>query len=178
MSATDTAITTSTWNADALHSSVGFRVKHLGVSTFRSRFETVEARYDGDSGKLTGSVPVESIAITQEDFRGHVLAADFFDAANHPTVSFEADGVQLGTGNVEVPGRLTIKGITKDVVATGHVGEPGPDPYGGERVELELRTTVDRRQYDMNWQAETPAGKLALANEVTIEVTLELVKEA
>lgn len=178
MSATQQLLPTGTWSADPLHSSVAFKVKHLGVSTFRASFSEIDAAYDAATGTLTGAVPVESISISQPDFRGHVLSAEFFDAANHPDVRFEATGLQLGTGDVTVPGRLTIRGVTQDVQAGGHVGEPGPGMSGDERVGLELRTTVDRRDFGLDWQAELPGGKVALANDVTIEVVLELAREA
>lgn len=177
-SSTAQLLPTGTWSADPLHSSVGFKVKHMGVATFRSGFSEVTASYDAATGALRGTVPVESLTITQADFRGHLLAPDFFDVENTPEVVFEATGLELGTGDVEVEGTLTIRGVTQDIVAQGSVGEPGEIIDGSERVELELRTTVDRRDFGLNWQAELPNGKLALANDVTIEVVLELAKEA
>lgn len=178
MSSTATQLPTGTWSADALHSSVNFKVKRMGVATFRAGFSEVSATYDAAAGTLTGTLPVESITITQADFRGHLLAPDFFDVEHTPEIAFEATGLELGTGDVQVPGRLTIRGVTRDVVATGSVGEPGEIIDGSERVELELRATVDRRDFGLTWQAELPDGKLALANDVTIEVVLELTRQA
>jgi polyisoprenoid-binding protein YceI len=77
-----------------------------------------------------------------------------------------------------VPGELTIRGVTKPVEATGHIGEPGAGLGGDRRLEIELSATVDRRDFGMDWQAELPGGKVALANEVTLEVVLELAQAA
>jgi polyisoprenoid-binding protein YceI len=179
MSTTALLLPAGTWHADPVHSSVDFRVRHLGVSTFRAGFAEIAATYDAATGTLTGAVPVASLDIGQADLRGHVLAPDFLDAATHPEVRFEAGDLHAGDGGaVTVPGRLTIRGVTRDVQATGRVGEPVEDLVGGERAELELRATIDRRDFGLDWQAELPGGRLALANEVTLEVTLELVREA
>jgi polyisoprenoid-binding protein YceI len=77
------SLPTGTWQADPIHSSASFRVKHFGVSTFRANFGTIDATYGPDG--LVGAVPVESISITQPDFRGHLLAEDFFHAEQHPS---------------------------------------------------------------------------------------------
>ena len=179
MSVIEQHLPTGTWQADPVHSSVTFRVKHLGVATFRAGFADVDASYDGDSGTLTGAVPVESLDITQADLRAHLLSPEFFDADRNPEVRFTASEVRRGDGDaVLVGGELTIRGITKPVEARGRIGEPGTGLGGDRRVEIELSATVDRREFGMDWQAELPGGKVALANEVTLEVVLELTQPA
>ena len=181
MSVVEQTLPTGTWQADPVHSTAGFRVKHFGVSTFRASFGRISATYtgEGDDAKLVGVVPVESISITQPDFRGHVLAEEFFDVEKHPELRFESTSIRRdGDGAIQVDGELTIKGITRPIQATGTASEPGQDPFGGERFALEISTEVDRRDFSLDWQAELPGGKLALDYPVTLEVVLELSREA
>ncbi len=108
-----------TFNADPVHSSFGFAVKYQNVSIFRGTLGEVAATFA--DGKLEGTAQVESISIrTPEQFRAHVLSADFFDVENHPTVTFVSSDVDLADdGTAKVTGDLTIRGVTQPVTATG-----------------------------------------------------------
>src|SRR4051794_4443621 len=117
-----TTITTplsGTYTADPVHSSFGFSVRYQGVSLFRGTLGDVSATLA--DGRLEGTAQVESISIrTPEQFRAHVLSGEFFDADNHPTVTFTSTDVDLAEdGTAKVAGELTIKGITRPVEATG-----------------------------------------------------------
>ena len=166
-----------TYNADPVHSSFGFAVKYQNVSIFRGTLGEVTATFA--DGKLEGSAKVESISIrTPEQFRAHVLSAEFFDAANHPEVTFSSSSLDLREdGTAEVDGELTIKGITRPVHAVGTWTEPAGDAFGGTRGHLKLEAVVDRTEFDMNWNLPLPSGGNALANEVTLTVELSLVAQ-
>ena len=131
-------------------------------------------------GRLEGTAQVESISIrTPEQFRAHVLSPEFFDAENHPEVTYTSSDVQLREdGTATVAGELTIKGITRPVTATGTWVAPEPDAFGTTRGHLQLEAVVDRTEYDMNWNAPLPTGGKALANEVTLTVDLSLTEQA
>jgi polyisoprenoid-binding protein YceI len=175
MSTTATALA-GTYNADPVHSSFGFAVRYQGVSLFKGSLSDVTASLV--DGKLEGTAQVESISIrTPEQFRAHVLSAEFFDAENHPEVKFVSDKVDIDAdGAATVDGELTIKGITKPVTAKGTFVAPAPDAFGNTRGHLNLEAVIDRTQYDMNWNAPLPSGGKALANEVTLTVELSLVQ--
>lgn len=176
MSLLEQSLPTGTWQADPVHSTASFRVKHFGVSTFRASFGEIAATYSADG--LVGVVPVESISITQPDFRGHVLAEDFFHAEQHPELTFRSSSLHReDDGALRVDGELTIKGITKPLAASGTASEPGEDFMGGTRFAIELSAELDRRDFGLDWQAELPGGKLALDYPVTLEVVLELVRQ-
>src|SRR5919106_4649384 len=98
-----------TYTADPVHSSFGFAVRYQGVSLFKGTLDEADAKIV--DGKLEGTAKVESISIrTPEQFRAHVLSAEFFDAANHPTVDFVSTDVELNDdGTAKVEGELTIK---------------------------------------------------------------------
>ena len=164
--------------ADPIHSSFGFAVRYQGVSLFRGTLDGVSATLS--DGRLEGTAEVESISIrTPEQFRAHVLSEEFFDAANHPQVKFVSTSLDLREdGTAEVTGELTIKGITKPVTAKGTWIAPTPDAFGNTRGHLNLEATIDRTQWDMNWNLPLPNGGSALANEVTLTVELALVAQA
>lgn len=171
--ATSTAPLTGTWTIDPIHSSAGFTVKHL-VAKFRAGFSEIDGSYDADAGVLTGRVPVASIDIKQEDLKGHLLSPDFFDAADHPTIEFVSSAIRrLAGDDIEVEGELTLHGVTRPVTGTGSITEVTPGPAGNV-IGIELQTTVDRTAFGLNWNMELPGGKTALANDVTITVSLEL----
>jgi len=173
MSTTATAPLTGIWTIDPIHSSVAFTVKHL-VAKFRSGFTTIEGAYDADAGVLKGSVPVDSIDVSQEDFRGHLLSPDFFDAAANPTVEFVSTAIRRGQDDsVEVDGELTLRGVTRPVSATGTISEVTPGPAGNV-IGIELETTVDRNDFGLSWNMELPGGRKAVGDLVTLSVSLEL----
>jgi polyisoprenoid-binding protein YceI len=173
-----TAPLAGTYLADPVHSSFGFSVRYQGVSLFRGTLGDVAATLA--DGRLEGAAKVESISIrTPEQFRAHVLSAEFFDAENHPEVKFTSSQVDLREdGTATVDGELTIKGITRPVQATGTWTAPAPDAFGKTRGHLNLEAVVDRTEFDMNWNAPLPSGGKALANEVTLSVDISLIEQA
>jgi polyisoprenoid-binding protein YceI len=174
---TTATVLAGTYTADPVHSSFGFAVRYQGVSLFKGTLEDVEATLA--DGRLEGAAKVESISIrTPEQFRAHVLSAEFFDAENHPEVRFVSNAVDLrDDGTVVVDGELTIKGITRPVRATGTWIAPAPDAFGATRGHLELEAVIDRTEFDMNWNAPLPSGGKALANDVTLTVELSLLEQ-
>jgi polyisoprenoid-binding protein YceI len=176
MSVTTTPLS-GTYTADPVHSSFGFAVRYQGVSIFRGTLSDVTATLSDN--RLDGSATVESISIrAPEQFRAHVLSAEFFDAENHPEVTFVSDELDLrADGTASVTGELTIKGITRPVQATGRWTDATPDAFGKTRGHLELEAAIDRTEFDMNWNAPLPSGGKALADQVTLTVDVSLIAQ-
>jgi polyisoprenoid-binding protein YceI len=174
MSITVQQVPVGKYNLDPVHSTFGFVVTHNGVSKFRGQFEQVDASLE--DGVLVGSAQVESIKTAIPELGGHLLSPDFFNAAETPTVKFRSSDIRISDdGSVEVPGELTIRGITKPVTATGSFAS-GVGISGADVVGLDLEATIDRREYGLNWQAELPRGGDVLAWDVKLEIHLELAK--
>ena len=165
-----------TFNADPVHSSFGFAVKYQNVSLFRGTLDEVAATLV--DGKLEGTAQVESISIrTPEQFRAHVLSADFFDVENTPTVTFVSTDLDLAEdGTANATGDLTIRGVTKPVTATGTWAPPAQDAFGNTRAHLHLDAVIDRTDFGLNWNMPLPAGGNALANQVTLTVDVALLQ--
>lgn len=176
MSVTAQQLPTGTFTVDPVHSNVEFAVKHLGINTFRTGFDEVEARLS--DGVLTGRVAVASVRIDNPDFKGHVLSSEFFDTENTPYVEFQSTSIDLaGDGSATVLGDLTIRGTTVPVTGSGTIRGPVVNPGGVPVVAVELRAEVDRTAFGLNWQAELPGGGKALGEQVTLELDLELVAQ-
>jgi polyisoprenoid-binding protein YceI len=166
------------YTADPVHSSFGFAVRYQGVSLFKGTLGDVVATLN--DGRLEGVAQVESISIrTPEQFRAHVLSPEFFDAANHPEVTYRSEAVELNEdGTATAAGELTIKGITRPVQATGTWTPATPDAFGSTRGHLNLEATIDRTEWDMNWNMALPSGGNVLSNDVTLTVELSLIEQA
>jgi len=176
---TETTVPVGTYAIDRVHSHVGFAVKHMVVATFRGRFEdfdaTVEVGEDG-TARLTGTVAVGSIEVRDENLAAHLQSPDFFDAERHPELRFESDSIRIDGGEAVVDGRLTIKGETRPIEGRGTIVGPHEDIAGNTKLGLELTAIVDRTEFGLNWNAPLPKGGMALGNDVTLSVDLELVK--
>jgi hypothetical protein len=175
MSTTIEQIPAGTYALDPLHSTIGFGVRYNKLATFRSTFEKIDAQLS--DGVLQGTADASSIHIDEEHFKDHLLSSDLFDVEANPSITFRSTEIRRAEDDsAEVDGELTIRGVTKPVRATGTYAS-GPDAFGNERVAFELETTVDRREFGLNWQTQLPDGSQALAWDVTLSVDLQLIKQ-
>jgi polyisoprenoid-binding protein YceI len=172
---TQQALPAGTWNADKVHSTVGFAVDYM-AGTFQGTFSKFEASVS--DGKLGGSAEVASIQVKDENLEAHLQSPDFFDAERNPELSFESHEVARSGDDLTIQGEITLKGHTEPVEIRGHISDPADDPFGNVRFGLQLEATVDRTQFGMGWNNPLPSGEQALSNDVTIIVDLQLVSEA
>jgi polyisoprenoid-binding protein YceI len=175
----ESTIPTGVWRSDPVHSSVGFAVKHMVVATFRgtfTHFDVTLANEDGEP-RLSGTARVESVDVRDENLKGHLLSPEFFDAEKTPEITFDSSGIRVDGAELVVAGDLTIKGIARPVEARGAIVGPVDHPVGGERLGIDLSTTVDRTDFDLNWNAPLPKGGVMVENDVELNIHLELAKE-
>jgi len=169
-----------TWKVDPAHSSVGFEVKHMMISTVRGHFSSFDGRLEADEdperSQVTGWVDVASINTGSPDRDAHLRSPDFFDAEQHPELRFTATSIERNGDEVTIDGEITLRGVTKPVTIGGTVVGPTPDAYGNQRLAFDVETTVDRRDFGINWNLELPNGVPALGNDVKITANLALVQ--
>ena len=164
-----------TWNADPSHSTVEFAVKHMGFSTVRGRFLDFDATVEGgEEPALRGSIKLASVVTHDESRDNHIKAPDFFDVERHP----EATVVATSIGEDRLVADVTLKGVTRPVEFSYRLSEPATDPWGNERMGLELEGEIDRTEFGVNWNNPLPNGEPALANDVTVVAELFFVKSA
>ena len=164
-----------TWNADPDHSQVDFSVRHMKISTIRGTFPEVTATLTGgESPALAGSIEIASVTTRDETRDGHLLSPDFFDAERHPQASFVATLVEPD----RVVGEFTLKGVTKEIDLSASFSGPDTDPWGNERLGLELEGEIDRNDYGVSWNAPLPGGGFLVDDVVKLYGSFSFVKAA
>ena len=166
---------TGTWNADPVHSDIGFSVDYM-AGTFTGSFSKFEAQLA--DGALSGSAEVSSVQVKDPNLEAHLQSPEFFDAERNPKLSFRSSSVARAGDGVTADGEITIKGETLPVQLTGTISDPITDPWGNERFGLKLETRVDRTRFGLNWNNPLPTGEPALADDVRLFADLQLVKAA
>ena len=136
------------WKFDTVHSNVSFSVRHLMISRVHGSFKTWSGSLETDdadpaNSKVQIGIDVASIDTKEPQRDEHLRSADFFDAANHPNITFESASVQyVDTEHFKVSGNLTIRGVSKPVTLDAeYFGTPeGPV---GRRARRFFRQDVD-----------------------------------
>ncbi|WP_421715773.1 YceI family protein [Arcobacter arenosus] len=168
------ALYAGTYNVDASHSNVGFKVKHLMISNVTGKFDKFSGSFEFDekSGKVTsvdGTVEVASINTDNEKRDGHLKSADFFDAGKYPTITFKVNKIE----DEKAYGKFTMRGVTKDVEFDIENTATVTDPWGNKRVGVEISGKVNRKDYGVNWNKALEAGGVVVDETVKIIVELE-----
>ncbi|MCB9358260.1 MAG: polyisoprenoid-binding protein [Calditrichaeota bacterium] len=170
------------WTLDKVHSSVGFGVKHLVVSTTRGEFKDFEGTASFDPANLSTlaanfTVQVGSIDTKEEKRDEHLKGADFFDAEKYPTITFVSKKAeQTGPGKAKLTGDMTMHGVTKEVTFDIEgFNQEIPSPWGGANiVGGTAKTTINRQDFGVSWNKNLDAGGVVVGDEVQIEIELEL----
>lgn len=168
----------NTWIIDPAHTEIGFKIKHLVISTVRGMFKTYEgsiAAVDDtfNDATITFSADVASITTHNEMRDGHLLSADFFDVEKFPKLTFQSTKV-VRSGNVlNITGDLTIKDVTKSVelTATVHGTTVGPD--GKPVAVFDLTGTIERADFGLTWNTAIETGGFAVGDTVTFDMSIE-----
>lgn len=181
MSTTQTLVPVGTWNVDPTHTVVEFGIKHLMITTIKGQFTELEGSFKtAEDGTVTaeGSVKTASINTNEAKRDEHLRSPDFFDAEQYPEITFRSSSVEHSGGNdYVVHGDLTIHGVTRpfawDTTVTGVV----TDPWGNERVGIELRGSVNPPEFGMNFNAELESGGNLVGDKADVTVNVEAVKQ-
>lgn len=172
----------NTWKIDPAHSEINFKVKHLVVSTVTGHFKTFDAtietnKDDFSDAKITFEADVNSISTKNDQRDVHLKSADFFDAENHPKMTFISKSIKkLSDHEMQITGDLIIRGKSKqivlDVIYNGTVTGFGSTQVAG----FEVRGKLNRFDFGLQWNALTEAGGVVVSNEVKIEILAEFNK--
>ncbi len=172
------------WNMDPAHTLVEFAVRHMMITTVKSRFGVVSGAIVFDEvnpGASSVQVEIEAARIdTRTEQRDqHLRSADFLDAENHPKLSFRSTRVEgrieAGT-EFDVIGDLTIRGVTREVEVRSRLEGKGIDPWGGKRVSFSGETRIDREAFGLTWNQALETGGLLVSNELRISIEAQAVK--
>lgn len=167
---------------DPAHSHVGFSVRHLMVSKTRGRFAEVTGQIviadDPVESSVEVEIPVTSIDTKDETRDGHLRSADFFDADEHPTLTYRSTKVSPASGDRwTVDGELTIRGVTQPVTLEVTFEGGAKDPWGGSRIGFTARGEVDREAFGLTWNQALETGGVLVGRQVRIEIEAEAVRQ-
>ena len=174
----------TTWNIDPTHSTVGFSVKHLMISTVRGRFSDYTATLNLDDATPANSALEVSISTASVDTRteqrdNHLRSPDFFDVANHPELTFKSTNIQGDVnGTFTILGDLTIRGTTRPVTLNASFEGAGKDPWGNERKAFTAMGKINREEFGLTWNQALEAGGLLVSSDVKLELEVQFVRAA
>lgn len=175
----------ATYQIDPAHTSVEFSVKHMMFSTIKGKFTDLAGEIVFDEGNpaassVNATINVTSVSTGDTNRDNHLRSADFFDVEKYPTISFTSKSVEpLGRdATYRIVGDLTMHGVTREIVLeAAHLGT-GKDPWGGTRVGVTATTTIDRKDWGLNWNAALEAGGVLVSDQVKITLDFEAVKKS
>jgi polyisoprenoid-binding protein YceI len=175
---------TGNYTLDPTHSRIGFVARHAMVTKVRGSFNEVEGSgyfdaEDPTKSRATLTIQAASIDTRNADRDGHLRSNDFFDMEQYPEITFVSTKVEpLASGSYRVTGDLTIKGVTKPVSVDLDYTGSATDPFGNHRVGLEGSTTVNRKDWGVNWNAALEAGGVLVSEKVTLEFEISAIRAA
>ncbi|MDX1810262.1 MAG: YceI family protein [Sulfurospirillaceae bacterium] len=168
------ALFAGTYNLDIAHSHVSFKARHMMISTVEGQFDKFSGNfvYDNKTKKLIsvkGTADVNSIDTKVAKRDAHLKSSDFFDAAKYPTLTFVSTKIEGDT----VYGKLTMRGVTKDIKLHLEVAGTITDPWGNVRTGLSLSGKVNRLDYGLKWNKVMEAGGVLVGDIIKIDIGLE-----
>ena len=167
----------TTWKLDPTHSELAFKVRHLMITNVTGqvgKFDVTAESSDDNftSGSVQFTADMSTVTTGDANRDGHLMTADFFEADQYPTMMFESTSF-IGC---KLEGHLTIKNITKPVSLDVDFGGIGTDPWGNVKAGFSLNGKINRKDWELNWNAPLEAGGVLVSEEVRLHAEIQLVK--
>lgn len=168
----------TTWTLDTAHSTIGFKVKHLMISTVRGSFVDFEGTINApdeslDKAQMNFSAEVASISTNNKARDEHLQSEDFFQATEFPRVTFESTEVQATENHLAITGNLTMRGVTKEIQLKGEVLGVGGGMQGEKVLALDMNGSINREDFGLMWNQALETGGIAVSKEVVLDIHLE-----
>ncbi len=173
---------TNRWDIDVSHSAIHFHVRHMVISKVHGRFARWAGAIELDPQDLTRSsvqVDIDAASIDTQvaDRDAHLRSPDFLDVAKYPQLTFRSRKIEKAGASYRVTGDLALHGVTREVVLEAEFAGTARDPWGNERAGFSARTSLDRRDFGLVWNAALEAGGVLVGEKVEITIELEAVKK-
>ncbi len=176
-------VNTTTWTLDPAHSSIEFSAKHMMISTVRGSMGAVNGEIIADEENPANSsvqltVDIAGLTTNEAKRDAHLRSGDFFDAENHPEATFKSTRVELLSENkFRVTGDLTIRGTTKSITLDVEREGEGVDPWGNVKAAFASSTTLNRKDFGLNWNVALEAGGVLVSEKIKLEITVQAAKQ-
>ena len=175
----------ATYKIDEMHSDITFKVKHLMISTVTGSFANFDAnleaqKEDFSDAKISFTADIASITTGNNQRDSHLKSEDFFDVAKYPTLNFLSTSInKTDDDNVyELIGDLTIKGVTKPIILTVEYGGTMTDFYGQFKAGFDISGQISRSVFGLTWSAVTEAGGVVVSDDVKLNLSIQMIKQA
>jgi len=175
---------TTKWAIDPTHSEIGFKVKHMMFTNVSGKFLTYDATIttegdDFENAAIEFSADIASIDTANADRDGHLKSGDFFDAENHPKLTFKASSFKkINDEKYEITGDLNIRGVAKTVTFPVEFSGILTDPWGNTKVGLSIEGKINRKDWGLNWNSALETGGVLVGEEVKLNIELQFAKQA
>jgi polyisoprenoid-binding protein YceI len=167
------------WTIDPAHSEVGFSVRHMMVSKVRGRFTEVAGEIvtaeDPAQSTVTAEIKTASFTTDNEQRDNHIRSSDFLEVETWPEMTYTSTGIRQQDGEFVLDGKLTLKGVTRDVPLTLEVNGFGPDAYGGTRAGFTATGEINRGDFNVSFNAPLQNGGVVVADRVQLHLEVEAV---
>jgi polyisoprenoid-binding protein YceI len=173
---------TGDYTIDSAHSRIGFVARHALVIKVRGSFNDFEgwAHIDAENPADSSAkvvINAKSIDTRNEQRDAHLRSNDFFAMDEYPEITFESTGVErVDDAHFRLTGDLTIKDVTRPVTIDFEYMGAAIDPWGKLRIGFEGSTTVNRKDWGVNWNVALEAGGVLVSENVTLEFEIAAVK--
>ena len=172
------------WALDPTHSELGFKIKHLMITSVSGLFKNFEADVEMDEAdfslaQINLTAGMASISTNNEQRDAHLRTSDFFEVEKYPELKFRSTKVKkIDSDEFALYGELTLKGITKPVKLNVEYNGVTKDPWGGERAGFVVTGKINRSDWGVNFNGVLETGGVMLSEEVRINSEVQLVKQA
>jgi polyisoprenoid-binding protein YceI len=174
----------ATWELDPAHSSIGFAIRHMMISTVRGQLRTFTGKATGDptapdKGAIEVTIDATSIDTANPKRDEHLKSPDFLDVAKFPTITFKSKKIAAaGQGKAKLTGDLTLHGVTKEVVLDVDGLTPAiKDPMGNTRAGAHATTKIDRKDFGIVYNKTLDGGGLMVGDEIDVTIDVEGVQK-
>lgn len=166
------------WKIDSTHSEIAFKVKHMMISTVTGHFENFDATITTndesfDNASVVFSAKTDSINTKNNDRDTHLKSDDFFNSDKFPEMKFVSESFD----GEKLIGNLTIKDVTKKVELDAELNGIAVDPYGQTKAGFEIRGEINRKDFNLTWNAVTEAGSIVVSDKVKLVIDAQFIKQ-
>jgi polyisoprenoid-binding protein YceI len=175
---------TTKWVLDPTHSELGFKIKHLMISSVSGSLKSFQAEVETEGvdftrAKISLSADMASISTNNDQRDAHLRNSDFFEVEKYPELKFTSTKAEkIDNDTFTLFGELTLKGVTRPVKLNVEFNGVTKDPWGGERAGFVVTGKINRSDWGVNFNGVLETGGVVLSEEVRIFSEVQLVKQA
>ncbi|HVX27269.1 MAG TPA: YceI family protein [Parafilimonas sp.] len=174
----------ATYKIDPSHSEIVFKVRHLVISTVSGHFSKFDAtmtssKEDFTDAQVSFEADVDSVSTKSEQRDAHLKSDDFFNAEKFPKITFKSTSIEKKSDDeYTLHGDITIRDVTKPITLKVEHGGSVIDPWGQSKEGFEITGKISRKEFGLKWNALTEAGGAVAGDEVRLQLSVQMVKQA